>query len=123
MESFGSGARCLNAILTLHKRFLCVRSVDVAHYLKCSKPTVSAMVSRLISEGLLTKERDSNLQLTEQGLEAMKECQERSLYFQSLLLSAVLDPESAEREAFSMAQAVRPETYDAFRSLLEKHIP
>ena len=118
MEDRGAKARYLNAILTLGKKYLCVRSVDVAHYLKCSKATVSVYISRLADEGLLTKEQDGHLALTPQGASYMEEYQERSHYFQALLLAAGLDAESAEREAFAIAQAIRPETYAALRALL-----
>jgi len=110
--------RYLHAILTLGKKYCYVRSVDVAHYLKCTKASVSVSVNQLIKEGLLVMEEDGNLQITDQGHASMKASQDRSAFFQRLLADAGLDPDTAEAEAFSMAKAIRPDTFDALKNYL-----
>ena len=110
--------RYLYAILLLNKKYCCVRSVDVAHYMKCSKPSVSVSVNRLIKEGLLVMEQDGNLAVTEQGKAYVQAHQDRSRYFQQLLEAAGIDPDIAEAEAFSLAKAIQPDTFEALKKYL-----
>lgn len=120
MENRGTPERYLHTILLLGKKFCCVRSVDVAHYLKRSKASVSVAVNRLIGSGLLTMERDGNLLLTEQGRNYMRDYQKRSCFFQRLLRDAGVPPEAAETEAFSLAVAVRPDTSESLKNYLAR---
>ncbi len=110
--------RYLYAILLLNKKYCCVRSVDVAHYMKCSKPSVSASVKRLIKEGLLVMEQDGNLAMTDRGKAYIQAHQDRSSYFQQLLEAAGIDPDIAEAEAFSLAKAIQPDTFEALKKYL-----
>lgn len=110
--------RYLYAILLLKKKYCCVRSVDVAHYLKCSKPSVSVSVNRLIKEGLLIMEQDGNLAVTDLGNEYLHAHQDRSRYFQRLLEAAGIDPDIAEAESFSLAKAIQPDTFEALKKYL-----
>ncbi|MBR3106401.1 MAG: metal-dependent transcriptional regulator [Clostridia bacterium] len=110
--------RYLYAILLLKKKYCCVRSVDVAHYLKCTKPSVSVIVNKLIREGLLVMEEDGNLEITNQGNEYIQSRQDRSIYFQQMLEAAGIDPDIAETEAFSLAKAIQPDTFEALKKYL-----
>ena len=112
MENRGTPERYLHTILLLGKKFCCVRSVDVAHYLKRSKASVSVAVNRLIGSGLLTMERDGNLLLTEQGRNYMRDYQKRSCFFQRLLRDAGVPPEAAV--------AVRPDTFESLKNYLAR---
>ena len=110
--------RYLYAILLLKKKYCCVRSVDVAHYLGISKASVSAAVKKLVEGGMLIMEADGNLVLTQTGVQYMLGYRERCDFFHRLLLAAGLEPDNAEREAFSLAQAVQPDTFAALKKYL-----
>ncbi len=118
MGNGGAMERYLYAILMLKKKYCCVRSVDVAHYLKCTKPSVSVIVNKLIREGLLVMEEDGNLEITNQGNEYIQSRQDRSIYFQQMLEAAGIDPDIAETEAFSLAKAIQPDTFEALKKYL-----
>ena len=118
MGNVGAMERYLYAILMLKKKYCCVRSVDVAHYLKCTKPSVSVIVNKLIREGLLVMEEDGNLEITNQGNEYIQSRQDRSIYFQQMLEAAGIDPDIAETEAFSLAKAIQPDTFEALKKYL-----
>lgn len=118
MGNGGAMERYLYAILMLKKKYCCVRSVDVAHYLKCTKPSVSVIVNKLIREGLLVMEEDGNLEITNQGNEYIHSRQDRSIYFQQMLEAAGIDPDIAETEAFSLAKAIQPDTFEALKKYL-----
>lgn len=114
--------RYLYAILLLKKKYCCVRSVDVAHYMKCSKPSVSVSVNRLIKEGLLIMEQDGNLAMTDRGKAYIQAHQDRSRYFQQLLEAAGIDPDIAETESFSLAKAIQPDTFEALKKYLSNSL-
>ena len=46
--------RYLHAILALKRQYLVVRAVDVAAWLKCTKPSVSVAVKQMVQEGLIS---------------------------------------------------------------------
>ncbi len=122
MGSGGAMERYLYAILMLKKKYCCVRSVDVAHYLKCTKPSVSVSVNKLIREGLVVMEEDGNLEITDQGAEYFQSHQDRSGFFQKLLEAAGINPDIAETEAFSLAKSIQPDTFDALRKYLSNSL-
>ncbi len=102
----------------LGKKYCCVRSVDVAHYLNYTKASVSAAVKKLVEGCMLIVEADGNLVLTEMGTQYMLGYRERCDFFHRVLLAAGLESDAAEREAFSLAQAVQPSTFDALKRYL-----
>ena len=118
MDISAAMERYLYAIIILKRKYYCVRSVDVAHYMKCSKPSVSASVNRLIREGLLVMEKDGNLALTDRGNEYIRAHQDRISYFRQLLEAAGIDSDIAEAESFSLAKAIQPETFKALKKYL-----
>ncbi len=118
MENRGTLERYLHTILLLGKRYCCVRSVDVALFLRCSKASVSIAVNRLASSGLLIMEHDGNLLLTEQGQKHMQGYLKRCHYFHQLLQDAGISSETAETEAFSLAVAIHPDTFETLANYL-----
>ena len=50
--------RNLYAVQVLKDRYLCVRSVDLAHYLGISKASVSTFIRRMRQQGLIEVEPD-----------------------------------------------------------------
>ena len=112
--------RYLHAVMKLRDRYCCVRSVDVAHYLGCSKPSVSASVKQLIGGGLLEAEEDGNLRVTPAGEEYARRMLGRAGLFQALLEAAGVERQRAGCEAFAMSQAVSDETFAALKAYFEK---
>ncbi len=111
--------RYLCAILELRGKYFCIRSVDVAHYLACSKPSVSAAVRQLAEEGFLQVEPDGHLTLTPAGeARAQSHCA-RCGYFQGLLTAAGVDPALARQEAQALSRALSPASFDALKSYME----
>lgn len=122
MGGGGAMERYLYAILMLKKKYCCVRSVDVAHYLKCTKPSVSVAVNQLIREGLVIMEEDGNLEITDQGAAYFQSHRDRSGFFQKLLEAAGVEPGIAETEAFSLAKSIQPDTFDALKRYLSNSL-
>ena len=67
MESRCAADSYLRALWILREKYFCVRAVDIAHFLECSKPSVSMAFKQLISAGLARCDADGALSLTPAG--------------------------------------------------------
>ena len=112
--------RYLCAVLALRERFYCVRAVDVAHYLGCSKASVSVSARQLAEDGLLSIDQDGALSLTPAGEARAARHAERCRFFAGLFVRAGLDAERAEREAFALCRALSEKACEALRGALDK---
>ena len=63
-----SAENYLEAILVLKHKKGTVRSIDVAHELMVSKPSVSVAMKKFREDGYVTVESDGSLSLTDKGL-------------------------------------------------------
>ena len=99
MKLHASGEDYLEAILVLHKKMGMVRSVDVARHMEVSKPSVCHAVASLRDGGFLTMDEDHFLHLTDVGCEVAEKIYERHCFFTEQLITAGVDPKTAEADA------------------------
>lgn len=108
----------LKAILLLHQKGGCIRSVDVANELGVSKPSVSAAVKKLCSEGLLVVDKEHNLILTEAGLNYAVSIFERHVVIESFLTDILnVGKENAHKDACRFEHFVSPETFNKMKEI------
>lgn len=119
MSIHASGEDYLEAVLVLRQEKGEVRSIDLAHHLGFSKPSISHAVSVLRGGGFLEMDQDGLLSLTEPGREIAEQIYERHCYFRDLLVASGVDPETAEHEACKMEHAISTESYRRLRKLLD----
>lgn len=119
MSIHASGEDYLEAVLVLRQEKGEVRSIDLAHHLGFSKPSISHAVSVLRGGGFLEMDQDGLLSLTEPGREIAEQIYERHCYFRDLLVASGVDPETAEHEACKMEHAISTESYQRLRKLLD----
>ena len=110
----------LYAIRTLKEKYLCVRCVDVAHFLKLSKPSVSTSVRQMQEKGLIQVEPDGNLALTLAGQEQADILSERICFFENLLIEAGVDPSTARQDSLSFGWKMSRDSFEAFQRIREK---
>lgn len=67
-----SAENYLEAILMLKNKNGYVRSIDVAHHLNFTKPSVSVAMKSFREEGYVTVDTDGNITLTDKGMEMLK---------------------------------------------------
>ena len=101
----------LEAILILKQEKGAVRSIDVAHYLGFSKPSVSRAMSLLRQNGYVVMEADGSLELTGTGLAIAEPIYERHCMLTEWLVALGVSPETAARDACRMEHSVSDETF------------
>ena len=79
-----------------------VRSIDVAHYLGFTKPSVSRAMSLLRQNGYVVMEADGSLELTGTGLAIAEPIYERHCMLTEWLVALGVSPETAARDACRM---------------------
>ena len=110
--------RYLYAIRTLKEKYLCVRAVDLAHYLGVSKASVSISIGKMKDQRLIETESDGNLLFTAAGLERADLLSSRISFFRHILTGAGVDPAQALRDAISFSWEMSEFSYEAFQHLL-----
>ena len=113
----GAANRYLYAVHILKDRYLCVRSVDLAHYLGISKASVSAFIRQMRQQGLIEVEPDGNLLLTEKGQQQIHALGVRIEFFRQLLMDAGVCPDVALRDAVSFSWIMSEDSFEAFRAM------
>ena len=99
MKLHASGEDYLETILVLQKKLGMVRSVDVARHMEVSKPSVCHAVATLRDGGFLMMDEDHFLHLTDVGREVAEKIYERHCFFTEQLITAGVDPKTAEADA------------------------
>ena len=110
-----SGEDYLEAILVLQNKMGMVRSVDVARYLKITKPSVSHAVAILRDGGFLTMDEDHFLHLTDVGREVAENIYERHCFFTEQLIAAGVDPKTAEADACRIEHIISDESFSRLK--------
>ncbi len=121
MENSRAIDRYLRSILILSEKYFCVRSVDVAHYLGCSKAAVSVALKQLMGEKLVDAAPDGALTLTPDGEKRARQLHERCLYLQRVLTQAGIPQDVAESEANNAERALSVDSFRRLQVFLAEH--
>lgn len=95
------------------------RQVDIADRLGVSQPTVAKMLSRLETEGFVTRKPYRGVFLTEAGEALAETVRARHRIVEEFLLALGIDSMTARMDAEGMEHFVSDETLDAFRRALK----
>ena len=120
MKLHASGEDYLEAILILHRKLGVVRSVDVARYMKLSKPSVCVADNTLKEGGFLTTDKSHYLYLTDTGKEVAEKIYERHQFFTEELIKAGVDPKQAEADACKIEHAISEQSFRKLKEQKEK---
>ena len=117
-----SGEDYIETIYLLKKKNGFVSSVDVANELNFSRPSVSRAVGILKNNGMLTVEKDGELELTELGLKKAKSVYEKHTNITKfLMLTAGVDEETAENDACRIEHIISPNTFKGIKKYVKDH--
>ena len=120
MKLYASGEDYLEAILVLQKKLGMVRSVDVARHMEVSKPSVCHAVATLRDGGFLTMDEDHFLHLTDVGREVAEKIYERHCFFTEQLITAGVDPKTAEADACRIEHTISQDSFEKIRRAHEQ---
>lgn len=106
-----SGEDYLEAILMIQEEKGFCRSIDVAHHLNVSKPSVSVAMGLLRENGMITTGVDGQLHFTEAGRKLASDVYGRHCLLTEFLLSLGVSEETAKEDACKIEHDLSPETY------------
>ena len=115
MKLHASGEDYLEIILVLQKKLSIVRSVDVARHMEVTKPSVCHAVATLRDGGFLMMDEDHFLHLTDVGREVAEKIYERHCFFTEQLITAGVDPKTAEADACRIEHIISDESFDRLK--------
>ena len=120
MKLYESGEDYLEAVLMLQKKNGMVRSVDLARHMEVSKPSVCHAVATLRDGGFLMMDEDHFLHLTDVGREVAEKIYERRCFFTEQLITAGVDPKTAEVDACRIEHIISDESFDRLKEAAEQ---
>mgnify|MGYP001080455637 CR=1 FL=1 len=120
MKLRASGEDYLEAVLMLQKKNGMVRSIDLARHMEVSKPSISRAVAILQEGGFLTVDSDYFLHLTEAGREVAEKIYERHRFFTEQLITAGVDPKTAEADTCRIEHIISDESFDRLKEAAEQ---
>ncbi len=112
MELYESGENYLETILVLKKKNGHVRSIDIAHALSFSKPSVSRAMSLLKNAGHICVNGEGFIDLTESGTAIAEKIYHRHQMLTEWLTALGVSPETASHDACRMEHVISQETFD-----------
>ena len=119
-----SAENYLEAILILKQNKGSVRSIDIAHYLNFSKPSVSIAMKNLRNSELITVDSDGFISLTDAGHEIADTIFERHTVLSNMLIKLGVSAEIAAEDGCRMEHVISPESFNAIKEHLssEAHL-
>ena len=113
-----SGEDYLEAILMIKERNGNVRSIDVAHELSFSKPSVSVAMKNLKAKNQITVTDAGFIYLTDEGKKIAEMIYERHRFITAFLTSLGVDEKIAAEDACRIEHVISEESFAA----LKEHI-
>ena len=115
-----SGEMYLETIYVLSQRLNAVRAIDIGEELGYSKPSVSRALGLLKDEGLVKKDPDGFIKLTEAGSILAKRIYERHTVLTRLLVYIGVDEETAAEDACRIEHYISDKTFDAIKERIKQ---
>ena len=120
MELKESGEMYLETIYILSKELDNVRSLDVARYMKFSKPSVSRAMGLLRNSRYIAVDEKGYISLTNSGLEIAEKIYERHVVLTQLLTDIGVSAETASEDACRIEHVISDESFEAIKAHLPK---
>jgi len=96
-----------------------IKSIDLAHYLNVSKPSVSEMIKELDEEGLVFHKKYSKLKFTPKGRRIAQKLTSKHRLIELFLKNVLkIDSKNVHQEAHRLEHAFSDESIEKLRKLL-----
>ena len=113
-----SGEMYLESILVLSQKNAPVRSMDVARYLRVSKPSVSRAMAILKNGNYVEIDNRGYITLAETGRKIAEKIYERHVVLSKFFTELGVDEETAEEDACRIEHVISDKTFE----VVKKHI-
>lgn len=113
-----SAENYLETILVLKNKKGNVRSIDVAHELMVSKPSVSVAMKHFREEGYITVDNDGSLSLTEKGSKIAERVYERHQIITEALMLLGVDEITAKEDACKVEHDISDITFEKLKEFI-----
>ncbi len=110
-----SAENYLETILILKNKKGMVRSIDIAHELGFSKPSVSIAMKNLRQHGYIDVDTKGFIELTESGREIAERIYERHTFISRWLENIGVDPKVAAEDACRIEHVISAESFEAMK--------
>ena len=120
MRTNQSAEDYLEAILMLKNENGSVRSIDIAHALNFSKPSVSVAMKSLREKGLVTVDDLGHISLTDEGLLIANKVYERHEILTRFLIHIGVDEETAMEDSCKIEHDLSNQTFEKLKEFLKK---
>ena len=98
-----------------------VRSIDVAHHLSFTKPSVSVAMKSFREEGYVTVDTDGNITLTDKGMEIAQKIYERHQVIAKALIALGVDEETAYDDSCKIEHDLSDITFQKIKEYFLSH--
>ena len=115
MNIYESAEDYLERILILQEEKGEVRSIDIAHDMGFSKPSISVAMKKLKEAGLIEIDEHGFITLTKQGHVIADKVYERHTVLKKILIDIGVDPKQAEKDACKVEHVISEETFEAIK--------
>ena len=116
-----SGEMYLETIYILSQTRPVVRGIDISEYMGYSKPSVSRALGLLRNEGLIKKDKDGGIVLTEDGRSLAEHIYERHTILSQLFMRLGVDEKTAIDDACRIEHYISDTTFDAIKAHMHKY--
>ncbi|MBE6136404.1 MAG: metal-dependent transcriptional regulator [Erysipelotrichaceae bacterium] len=117
MNKLESKEDYLERILMLSKKNGSVRSIDIAHDMGFSKPSVSVAMKKLRELKLINVDKDGLISLTDEGRLIAERTYERHTVLKAILIHIGVDEQVAEDDACKVEHELSEETFSKIREV------
>ena len=117
-----SSENYLETILVLSRQGNKVRSVDVAHELDYTRPSVSIAMKKLRENGLIEVNADGFITLTEEGRKIAESMYERHMLISDWLISMGVNEKIAIDDACRMEHVLSEQSFLTIKRHIEEQV-
>ena len=121
MSLLESGEMYLETILILSKQKQTVRSIDVAEYMKFSKPSVSRAMGLLKDGGYVSVDSRGFITLTDSGKEIAERIYERHRILTAILIRLGVPEGTAADDACKMEHYISDTSFQAIKQHISEY--
>lgn len=118
MRTNQSAEDYLEAILMLGNKKGAVRSIDIAHALNFSKPSVSVAMKSLREKGYVTVDDLGHISLTPAGLQIANKVYERHEILTKFLVHIGVSQETAMEDSCKIEHDLSEETFEKLKNFV-----